>query len=233
MAEIIKTVLVTGAQGAVGRAVCAHLLAAEYTVVGTRHAAGAPDLEPDPTQPGQHWVAADVTDAQSVRALVQATEARLGPIDALIHCAGGFRWTLVGEASDADLDFLLDLNLRSSLLLLREVLPGMKSRNRGRVVLISSRSTLNPGAGEGPYAATKAAVNALTQAAAAEVKTLDVTVNAVLPSVLDTPANRAAMPDANFAHWVKLDELAEVICTLIDPMSAVINGALIPVAGKM
>jgi NAD(P)-dependent dehydrogenase (short-subunit alcohol dehydrogenase family) len=236
MAEI-KTILITGAAGALGSSVCERFLDAGCTVVGADLAAaissGGSSLSADSERDGLHWIGMNLSEPAAVRAGIAEVEAKVGPIDALVHCAGGFRWALMGEASDQDIDFLIDANLRSSLLILREVLPKMKSRNRGRIVLISSKSTLNPGKGEGPYAATKAALNALTKAVAAEVKELDVTINAVLPSVIDTPANRAAMPDAKFDKWVRREQLAEIIFSLTQPMGAPINGALIPVAAKM
>lgn len=233
----VQRVLVTGARGALGSAVCERFLAAGIEVVGTKRPREATSEEPaltkDEARDGLHWVDMDVTAAGSVRAALNAVGTELGHLDGLVHCAGGFRWTLIGDAQDEDLDFLLNANLRSSMLLVREILPGMKARGRGRIVLISSRSTFNPGSGEGPYAATKAGINALTEAVADELKGSDVTINALLPSVIDTPANRAEMPDSNFDHWVKREQLAEIIFSLCDTLGAPINGALIPVVGKM
>lgn len=235
--EQIQRVLVTGAAGALGSRVCARFLQANCTVIAADLPASvpgdAPGVQADSDQENLHWVGMDLRQADAIRSGVNAVEESLGSIDALVHCAGGFRWTLMGEASNADIDFLIDANLRSSLLILREVLPRMKAQNRGRIVLISSKSTLNPQQGEGPYAATKAALNALTKSIADEVKELDVTINALLPSVIDTPANRKAMPDSNFEHWVGSEQLAEIIFTLTRPTGAPMNGALIPVAGNM
>lgn len=233
----IQRVLVTGAAGALGSRVCARFLEAGCTVVAADLAQAVPDasagLYLDAEHPNMHWIGLDLREAADIRDGVEAIEKNLGSIDALIHCAGGFRWALIGEVSDQDIDFLIDANLRSSLLLLRQILPRMKAQNRGRIVLISSKSTLNPQQGEGAYAATKAALNALTKSIADEVKELDVTINALLPSVIDTPANRVAMPDADFEKWVTRDQLAELIFTLTQPVGAAINGALIPVAGRM
>lgn len=233
----IQRVLVTGAAGALGSRVCARFLEAGCTVIAADLPAavpgGAAGVQADSEQENLHWLGVDLREADAIRDGMNAVEKNLGSIDALVHCAGGFRWALIGDASDQDIDFLIDANLRSSLLLLRQILPKMKAQNRGRIVLMSSKSTLNPQQGEGPYAATKAALNALTKSVADEVKELDVTINALLPSVIDTPANRAAMPDADFDTWVGRDQLAEIIFTLTQPTGAAINGALIPVAGKM
>lgn len=233
----IERILVTGAAGALGSRVCQRFLEAGCSVIGADLAqtvpGDAPGLHQDQEHQNMHWLGVDLREAAAIRDGVEAVEKKLGPIDALVHCAGGFRWALIGEVSDSDIDFLIDANLRSSLLLLRQILPRMKAQNLGRIVLISSKSTLNPRQGEGPYSATKAALNALTQSIADEVAQLDVTINALLPSVIDTPANRAAMPDADFETWVTRDQLAELIFTLTQPVGAAINGALIPVAGRM
>ena len=158
---------------------------------------------------------------------------QFGGIDALVNCAGGYRWSQIDEVSDEDLDFLVGANLRSGLLMVREVVAGMKERGFGRIVLMSSKSTLGPGEGEGPYASTKAGLNALTRAVADEVKSHDVTINAVLPSIIDTEQNRQAMPDADYSGWVKREQIAEIIYRLTQPFGDPINGALLPVAGRV
>lgn len=233
MSEKLRTVVVTGAKGALGSSVAERFLEAGCTVVGVDLGVGN-DGDPfaDEERERLHWAEIDLSDAAAVRDGVAAIESQVGVVDAVVNCAGGFRWTLIGDAKDEDIDFLIDANLRSALLLVREVIPGMKERDFGRVVLISSKSTLNPGTGEGPYAATKAALNALTKAVAAEVAELDVTINAVLPSIIDTPANRDEMPDADHDTWVKREQLAELIYSLTQSVGAPINGALIPVSAR-
>src|SRR5690606_3996898 len=139
----IQRILVTGAAGALGRRVCGRFLEAGYTVIAADLPAAVPDGSPeihvDAEQPNMHWLGLDLREAAAVRDGVQVIEKTLGSIDALVHCAGGFRWALIGEASDQDIDFLIDANLRSSLLLLRQIIPRMKAQNFGRVVLISSK----------------------------------------------------------------------------------------------
>lgn len=233
MARELQTVVVTGAAGALGSSISERFLQAGCRVVGVDIGLEKKgEVFADSERDNLSWIDIDLSDAGGVRDGMAAVADEFGAIDAVVNCAGGFRWTLIGDASDDDIDFLIDANLRSALLMVREVLPGMKERGFGRIVLISSKSTFNPGAGEGPYAATKAALNALTQSVAAEVKELDVTVNAILPSIIDTPANRKEMPDADHDKWVKREELAEIIYSLTHSMGDPINGALIPVSGQ-
>ena len=233
MSDKLETVVVTGAKGALGSTVAERFLEAGCRVVGVDLGVGDDgELFADSERDNLHWIEIDLSNADAVRSGVAAIEKQVGPIDAMVNCAGGFRWTLIGDATDDDIDFLIDANLRSALLLVREVVPGMKERDFGRVILISSKSTLGPGTGEGPYAATKAALNALTKSVAAEVAELDVTINAVLPSIIDTPANREEMPDADHDTWVKREQLAELIFSLTQSVGEPINGALIPVSGR-
>ena len=228
-----ETVVVTGAAGALGGVVAERFLEAGYTVVGVDLGldSGA-ELAADKERDGLHWIDIDLSKADAVREGIGRITAEFGAVDVLVNCAGGFRWTLIGDASDEDIDFLIDANLRSALLLAREVVPKMKEQDFGRIVLLSSKSTLNPGTGEGPYAATKAALNALTKSIAAEVKEHDVTINAVLPSVIDTPNNRKEMPEADFDKWVKREQLAKIIFSLTQSLGEPINGALIPVSAQ-
>lgn len=229
----IQTVVVTGAAGALGSTVSERFLAEGCTVVGVDIGLEqGTELVADAERERLHWTEIDLTDADAVRSGVERINGALGPIDVVVNCAGGFRWTLMGDASDEDIDFLIGANLRSALLMVREVLPGMKEREFGRIVLMSSKSTLNPGKGEAPYAATKAALNALTKSVAAEVTELDVTINAILPSIIDTPNNREEMPHADHDTWVKREQLAEIIFSLTQEFGEPINGALIPVTGR-
>ncbi len=232
--EALSNVVVTGARGALGSTVAETFLEAGCRVAGVdiaveRRGEFVADHETD----GLYWRHVDATDATSVAETVDEVEGEFGSIDALVNCAGGYRWSHVEDVSDEDLDFLVGANLRSGLLFVREVLPAMTDRGYGRIVLMSSKSTLSPGEGEGPYASSKAGLNVLTKSAAEEVKEADVTVNAILPSIIDTQANRESMPDADYAKWVKQEQLAEIIFRLTQPFGDPINGALLPVSGKM
>lgn len=229
-----RRIIITGTAGALGSVVAARFLEAGCEVIGLDLSYEHEDLAQDDASEQFFTLKLDATDAEAVRTQLNKVRTERGPIDSLVHCAGGFRWSKFEELSDADLDFLLNVNLRSTMLMVRGVVGEMKAEDFGRVVLVSSRSTLNPGVGEGAYAATKAGINAIVKAVAAEVAADNVTINAVLPAIIDTPANREAMPDADFETWVTREQLAEIIFELVHgAMGEAINGALIPVSGKI
>jgi NAD(P)-dependent dehydrogenase (short-subunit alcohol dehydrogenase family) len=224
VAQRLRRVLVTGAEGVLGAAVAAKLIDSGVEVLGTCH------RDPGVARPGLKWLKLDLADAAAVR----AARAELSAVDGWIHCAGGFRWAKADEIGDAELEFLISANLKSALLLAREILPGMKSRGFGRIVLVSSRATIQPpGAGMGAYAATKAGLNQIVLSLAEEVRSLDINVNAILPSMIDTPANRKDMPQADFSAWVRPAQLAEIVYSLTQPWGDPIHGALIPVSGRI
>ena len=212
MAKLPKVVLVTGATGALGQVVCERFRQAGCEVIGLDRRD------------------ANLAEAASIRKFLQSTPSK---IDTWIHCAGGFRFAKTDEFKDEDLEFLLGSNLQSSFFLARELLPQMKLANFGRIVFVSAKASLQPGAGMGLYSASKAGVNALISALAQEVKTFDINVNAVLPTTIDTPANRKDMPAADFTAWVPREELAEIIFSLTQPWGRSIHGALIPVSGRV
>ncbi|MFU8806618.1 MAG: SDR family oxidoreductase, partial [Bradymonadaceae bacterium] len=214
MEERTRVVVVTGGRGALGGVVMERFARQGATVVGIDITGSGEGLTEDGERAHTWWRRADLTRASEVRAAFESIEERFGGVDVVVHCAGGFRFTHMDEASDADIDFLVDVNLRSSLYVMRQSLQIMKRGGYGRIVLMSSRSTLKPGAGEGAYTATKAGLNALTMAVAEEVKELDIRVNSIQPVIIDTAANREAMPEAPHEKWVKPSELAEIIFTL-------------------
>lgn len=224
--------LVTGATGALGQAVLARLL---------KEPAGSPqpDIialyrgEPGPAHPRVQWQSVDVTDARAVSGLFEKLRGASQMPQALIHCAGGFRFGTVAETADADWDFLIQTNLVSSFYLARELMRDFQKTGFGRMVFVSSRAAVAPGVGMGPYAASKAALNALVQALAAEAKGKDITANALLPTVIDTPANRKDMPGADTSAWVTTEELAEIAVGLTRPWGRPFQGALIPVSGRL
>jgi NAD(P)-dependent dehydrogenase (short-subunit alcohol dehydrogenase family) len=135
----------------------------------------------------------------------------------------------VGATSDAVFDRMIDLNLRSAFYLFREVLPEMLEAGRGRIIAVGSRVGEEPAANLSAYAASKAGLHALVKTVALEVSGSGVTVNAVLPGVIDTPANRKAMPRADNSKWVKPEAIAEAVIWLASGMASAVNGALIPV----
>ena len=225
-----KNVLITGAEGALGSVVLRKFASAGVTAIGTYLKAPHPEI---PESERVKWVKMDVTQAKSVQDGIKALAARGIEIDGLVHCAGGFRYLSFEKTSDEDLDFLFNTNLRSAFLLIREVLGGMKKQGFGRIVLISSKSTLNAASGLAAYSAAKSGLNMIVSSLADEVRAFDINVNAVMPTVIDTAANRKDMPTADFATWVKPQELAEIIFSLTQPWGKPIHGALIPVAGRV
>lgn len=216
-----QVVVVTGARGALGFFVVQRFIEAGCRVIGIDQGSKRAPQE------GVEWMDVDLTDAR------QVSERFPREADIVIHCAGGFRWTKVDGFKDEDLDFLLNTNLKSAFLVARAALSFMKKKNFGRLVFVGAKATLNPSIGMGLYTASKAGLNALTQSLAEEVKDFDINVNAVLPSIIDTPANRRDMPDADFSKWVSPKDLAEIIFNLTQPFGNTLNGALIPVSGRV
>jgi NAD(P)-dependent dehydrogenase (short-subunit alcohol dehydrogenase family) len=218
-----KNILITGAQGALGGHVTERFLKEGYDVTGTL-------LKGEKVRVANQasWVEVDLTRSSSVQSALDGKT-----YSTLVHCAGGFRFATVADTTDEDLDFLINTNLRSTFYLLRSLLPGMKKNNFGRIVLISARATLQPAAGLAAYEASKAGLNMIVASLTEELKDFDITVNAVLPSIIDTPANRSSMPKADFSKWVRPEQLAEIIFSLTQGLGAPIRGGLIPVYGNV
>jgi NAD(P)-dependent dehydrogenase (short-subunit alcohol dehydrogenase family) len=220
-----KLVVVTGALGVLGRAVAETAADAGATVVAVDRVDGTPP------RGAQAAPALDLGDADATRAAMAAIAKRHGRIDALVNVAGGFRWETVTDGSLETWDQLYGINVRTAVNACRAVLPHLPAG--GRIVNIGAAGAVKAAMGMGAYAASKAGVARLTEALAEELKPRDITVNAVLPSIIDTPANRADMPDADPAQWVSPRALAEVIAFLLGPRAAAVTGALIPVTGRV
>jgi NAD(P)-dependent dehydrogenase (short-subunit alcohol dehydrogenase family) len=231
-----RVALVTGGTGALGQAVTRAFLEAGARVVATYVSAAEAARVRDELGDAAGRLRleqTDVTDSAAVAALVGRTTSRWGRVDYLLNLVGGFAGGQpLWETDDALWARMLDLNLRSAVVCCRAALPGMVARNYGRVVTVSSRTAVRPGPGVAPYAVTKAAVVALTEALAEDVRPYDVNVNCVLPSVLDTPANRRDLPGADVSRWVRPEQLARIILWLTSPEADPINGAAIPVYGR-
>ena len=154
-------------------------------------------------------------------------------MDALVNTVGAFRGGKpVHEADVADWDLLFNANVRTTLMCCRAVIPQMLKQKRGKIINVSSREGLEAHAGLAAYAASKSAVLRLTEALAAELKASDINANCILPSVIDTPENRAAMPKADFSQWVAPEAIADVILFLTSDAARAIHGAAVPVYGK-
>lgn len=220
--------VVTGGTGALGRAVASAYVAAGARVVATtRHPV---DVE---LHERLSIEVVDVVDEQSMLGLAERVRARYGRCDMLACCAGGFAsGPTVAEAPLALWQRMLDLNATSSFLASRAFLPLMLEARRGSIVLVGAKTALHPFPGGVPYAVSKAAVIALTEALAVELRDQGITVNCVLPSVIDTPANRAGSPDADVSRWVTPEQLAETILWLSSTGARATSGAVIPVYGR-
>lgn len=231
-------VWITGASGALGQAVCAHFArqGARLALLA-RQPAGLQAVAQGlaTITPADNLLAlpTDLLNPQAVAAARDAVLARWGRIDVAVHLAGGFT---MGQAVGSDgfetaLNQMLDLNLRTVLHSVTTVLPVMQGQGSGAVVNVGAASAAQGLAHMGAYAASKAALARVTKSLAAEVKGQGVRVNAVLPSIIDTPDNRAAMPSADPSHWVAPDALAEVIGFLASPAARAVQGACVPVVG--
>ncbi len=173
----------------------------------------------------------DLADPQAAKQALAAASEALGGLDALVNIAGTFRYeTVVGGSVDT-WDLLYRINLRTAVAASQAALEYLHAG--GRIINIGAASGLKAGVGVGAYTASKSGVMRFTEALAEELKERDITVNALLPSILDTPPNRADMPKADFTRWVKPQQLADVIVFLLSKQSSAITGALIPVTGRV
>lgn len=225
-------VVVTGGLGALGRGVGSLLTGrgARVALLDRAPAASAPtDLPSGVAVIGD----VDLADEASTRTgMTQATQA-LGGIDALVNIAGGFAWETVEAGSVATWDRLYAMNLRTALLASQSALPDLLRSPRASIVNVGANAATRAASGMGAYTASKAGVARLTEAMAEEFKDRGLRVNAVLPSILDTPANRADMPTADFSKWVTTAQLAAVIAFLLSENAAAVTGACLPVVGRV
>jgi NAD(P)-dependent dehydrogenase (short-subunit alcohol dehydrogenase family) len=219
-----RTVMVTGAAGHLGRAVAKSFadLGANLVLLDLREEA-----------PGAHvFLAVDLRSADSVRAAVGKARERFGRIDVLCNIAGAFRMgSPIHETKDADWDFLFDVNAKSVLHTARAVVPAMLEAGGGKIVNVGAYAAQKGAAAMGAYVASKSAVIRITETMAAELREKNINVNCVLPTIIDTPDNRAAMPQADPRRWVAPQDLAAVIVFLASDAARAIHGAALPVNG--
>jgi len=223
-----KIVVVTGASGALGKIVAEAALARGARVAGLDHAASQIPATGNRIELG----GVDLSDAAQAKKAIEAVAAHFGSLDALINIAGSFAFETVAEGDPKTWQRMYALNVLTALNASRSAIPHLAASRAARIVNVGAMAALQAGAGMGAYAASKAGVHRLTEALAAEWKG-KITVNAVLPSIIDTPANRASMPKADFGKWVTPHELAEVILFLASDAASAVTGALIPVSGRV
>lgn len=230
-----SVVLVAGATGGLGRAVTSAFLEAGAIVVATYR--NQPDWEKLKTASSQHAPRlegheVDVTDEAVVRQLVEKILSKHNQLDAMVNTVGGYAGGLkFWEMETKVFEQMLNLNLRSGYALSSATVPAMLKQGRGTIVNVASKAALDHAAGASAYAASKAAAVAMMDSLAADLKGTGVRVNTLLPSIIDTEANRKAMPKADFAKWPKPRDIARVILFLCSDDAKVIHGAAIPVYG--
>ena len=228
-----RVAIVAGGTGALGQSICLAFLSAGHTVC-------VPFAVPEETEalrarlgpaeaPRLDAAACDVTDEAAVNRFVAGVVERHGRVDVLVNAVGGFAGGDLASTSLTEWNRMLTLNLNTAVLGCRAVLPAMTRAGRGRIVNIASRAVVPPQGGFIAYTVSKSAVITLTQALAQEVRAHGITVNAVLPSTMDTPANRQAMPDADRAAWVSTDAVALVVAYLASDAAEAVSGAAVPV----
>ena len=223
-----KVVIVTGASGALGKVVAEVALARGARVAGIDHAPSQMQASSSRIEFG----GVDLSDPAQAKKAIDAAAAHFGKLDALINIAGGFAFEAIAEGDPRTWQRMYALNVLTALNASQSAIPHLEASNAGRIVNIGAIGALQAGAGMGAYAASKAGVHRLTEALAAEWKGR-ITVNSVLPSTIDTTANRASMPKADFKKWVTPEELAEVILFLASDAASAVTGALVPVSGRV
>jgi NAD(P)-dependent dehydrogenase (short-subunit alcohol dehydrogenase family) len=220
-----RTVVLTGASGNLGRAVATAFADAGANVVLL-------DVKPPSESAKQVFIQTNLFDPQSVQAAADSTLQRFGRIDVLCNLAGGFRMGApVHETSAQDWDFLFNLNARTVLYTAKAFVPAMLKGGGGKIVNVGAYAAQKGAARMGAYIASKSAVIRLTETMAAELREQNINVNCVLPTIIDTPENRAAMPDADPRKWVAPQDLAAVVLFLASDAARAIHGAALPVTG--
>jgi len=223
-----KVVLVTGASGGLGHHVTQAFLDAGATVVGVSRKIQQSEF----ASPNFTAIGAGISSGDAAVKLVSQVIARFGRIDVLAHTVGGFAGgQSVADTDDVTFRQMLDINLNATLYILRAVIPVMRKAGNGRIIAIGSRAALEPGANVGAYSASKAAMVSLVRTVALENQDVGITANTILPGTMDTPANRKAMPNADFSKWAQPAAVASLMLWLAGEEGKDVNGAAIPVYG--
>jgi NAD(P)-dependent dehydrogenase (short-subunit alcohol dehydrogenase family) len=224
-----KVVVVTGANGGLGAHVTQAFLGAGASVVGVSLKIQQSDF----ASPNFTAMPTSLLSGEGAATLVKEVLARFEKIDVLAHTVGGFAGGQpVAETDDATFQQMFDINLNSTFYILRAIIPAMRKAGGGRIIAIGSRAALEPGAKVGAYSASKAAMVSLVRTVAAENQDAGITANSILPGTMDTPANRKAMPKADFSKWVQPSTVASLMLWLASDAGKDVNGAAIPVYGN-
>jgi len=218
-----KVVLIAGGSGALGQTVVPAFAQAGARVVTIYRNPPSAQVE------GQVAMTADVTDEAAVRRLAGEVMQKAGRIDVLINLVGGFAMGRVVETDASLWQRMLAMNLTPAFLLSKTMLPHMLERRTGRIVHVAARAAVEPFPGAAAYIVAKSALVALIRALSLEIAGSGVTVNGVLPTTIDTPANRKSMPDADTSKWVKPESIAQLLIFLASQEAGQLNGAVIPI----
>jgi NAD(P)-dependent dehydrogenase (short-subunit alcohol dehydrogenase family) len=224
-----KVLVITGSNGALGQAIAATLSGYGARLALLDHAQ-TPAAQP---AGALHYGGIDLTQADAARSVMERVVKEAGRLDGLINLAGGFHWEKLAGGTLDSWDSMYRINLRTAVVSCQAALPYLLQGGRGRIVNVGAMGAAKASTGMGAYAASKAGVAKLTEALADELKDRGITVNAILPSILDTPKNRVDMPQADFTRWVAPAEAAEVIAFLVSDEARAVTGALIPVVGRV
>src|SRR5215471_7144724 len=223
-----RVVLITGANGGLGAFVTNSFLDAGARVIGVSRSISDADFPRE----GFSAIPAEISGVESARQLIDAAIAKAGRIDGLIHLMGGFAGGQpVADTDDATFDRMLDLNLRSAFYVIRATLPPMRGQGSGRIIAIGSKAAVEPAPMAGAYSTSKAGLVSLVRTVARENSDRGISANIVLPGTMDTPANRAADPQADFSKWVHPCQVAKLLVYLMSDQASQINGAVIPIYG--
>jgi NAD(P)-dependent dehydrogenase (short-subunit alcohol dehydrogenase family) len=219
-----NSVIITGGFGALGRVVAAAFAARGDNVARVDFVATAADSIPGVLDLG----GVDLTDAAAAEQVVARVGQAFGGVDVLINIAGGFTWETLSDGSLASWDRMYRMNVVTAATMIKAALPALTAASGARIINMGAGAAIKSEMGMGAYAASKAGVHRLTESLAQELSGQDITVNAILPSIIDTPANRADMPDADTSKWVTPQALADIMIFLASPAARAITGALIP-----
>src|SRR3981081_3116444 len=220
-----KIVLITGANGALGSAITNLFLAQGHRVIGASLHISAKDFPQANFQP----LSLDFTDVDKVRAAIKSLSEKYGRLDALVHVMGAFAGgQSIADTTDKTWNQMRDLNLTSAFYVLRATIPHLRKSGKGRIVVIGSLAAVEPHAGLGAYVTFKAALTTLVRTVALENRDAGLTTNLILPGTMDTPANRKAMPGADFSKWVQPANVAGLITWLAGEAGKDVNGAGLP-----
>lgn len=219
-----RSIIVTGGFGVLGRAVSAAFARHGDRVARIDVASSAPDAVPD----GFDLPGVDLTNIAAVRTAVAQIVDQFGGVDVLVNIAGGFVWETLEAGEIETWQNMFAMNLQSTIVATKAALTAVKASSEGRIINIGAGAAIRADSGMGAYAASKSGVHRLTEALASECAGSTVTVNAILPSIIDTPTNRLDMPDADFSTWVQPEAIADIALFLASPSARAISGALVP-----